>query len=297
MTLMNALKWSTEQLKRSDIDSAPLDAEILLSSVLNKSREYILTYKNNNLTMKQWNNFRRLIKRQKNNEPIAYIIGEKEFYGLKFKVNKNVLIPRPETELLVESAMKQWGNGTMKNKILIDIGTGSGCIPISITKNLKNQIKIYAADISRNALKIAKQNAKLNGVSQKITFLHGDLLKPFEKHSRNIRDKIREVIITANLPYIPTSEWQKLPPNIKNHEPRTALDGGKDGLKYYRCLLKQIKSAKSAGLCPSVLSMFLEIAPNQKNKLKKLILKHFPKAQITFHKDLAGKWRVAEIKL
>ncbi len=302
MTLMNALKWSTEQLKKSGIDSAPLDAEILLSSVLKKSREFILSHPEKNLKKEKLKNLKTLIKRRAQGEPIAYIVGEKEFYGLNFKVNRNVLIPRPETELIVDLVRPHLTSPSSKEEevgrggvILIDIGTGSGCIPISIAKNIKKTFPIFAADISKNALKIAKKNAKLNGVSKKITFLQGDLLNGFTKSYKIVGfRKSYSLIITANLPYIPTSGWQKLPPNIKNYEPRAALDGGKDGLKYYRQLFKQI-SALSAKT--SVKSVIIEHDPRQKSKLKKIILKHFSQAKIVFHKDLAQKWRLAEIKI
>ncbi len=353
MNINESLQWATTELRRADIDSAPLDAEILLSFVLKKPREFIFSCPEKNIRTKELRNIRTFIGRRKRGEPIAYIVGEKEFYGLKFRVNKDVLIPRPETELIVDLVLKKLTTTDHQpTTALIDIGTGSGCIPIAIAKCLKNkkstiyrtrpcfinskesEIKIFAADISKNVLKIARQNAKLNGVSQKITFLQGNLLEPFIETYKLLNLKTCKLRVTANLPYVPTSEWRKLPPNIKNHEPRAALDGGADGLKYYRKLFKQLKSichserseesrggseVTTRAVCGSLTlprdssvaplpqndnpeqrfwtTLFLEMGLRQKDALKKIILKHFPNAKIQFHKDLAGKWRAAEIKL
>jgi len=353
MTITATLKWSTKQLKRAGIASASLDAEILLSFVLKKPREFIFSHPEKNLKTYEFKNLKTLLGRRARGEPIAYIVGEKEFYNLKFKVNRGVLIPRPETELIVDLVLPHLTSPSLKEGevggdgvILIDVGTGSGCIPIAIAKNSpclteggaqspfhkggsKGDLKIFATEISQNALKTARQNAKLNGVSKKITFLRGNLLKPFLKTYKLLNLKTYKLILTANLPYIPTAECKKLPPNIKNYEPRSALDGGIDGLKYYRQLFKQLTqfknpphspfskggstgdlSVRSAGLCPSALSVFLEIDPRQKTAIQKIILKYFappplpsPSQRgrggvgVKFHKDLAGKWRVAEIKI
>jgi release factor glutamine methyltransferase len=244
------------------------------------------------------------IQRRLKNEPIAYILGRKEFYGLEFKVDKNVLIPRPETEMLVELASYNikhtaWNK---KNKLfVVDVGTGSGNIVISIAKAIDNfkfkilNLKFIGIDISSKALKIAKQNAKFHKVSKKIKFIQGSLLEPILK-VKSQKSKVKSYIIIANLPYLSQKIYNSVPRDVKNYEPKSALYSSRHGLGHYKKLLKQIAEIKKN--CSMLhVSCFMEISPEQKNPIKKAILTAFPQSHPIFFKDLAGKYRIALIKL
>ena len=228
MNIQQALVSGTEKLKSAKIISASLDAEILLSWTLNKPKSYLFTYPEKKLTQAQLAKFEKYISRRSKNEHVAYLTSHKEFYGLDFLVNKNVLIPRPETELLVEEVLKN-----KKIKRLADIGTGSGCIAIALAKN-NPELKIYAADISAKALIIARKNAKKYKLKN-IIFKKGNLLEPIKN--------IKLDAVVANLPYLSKKIYKKNYHNLK-FEPKNAMLAGKDGLDYYRKLFEQIKKLK-----------------------------------------------------
>jgi release factor glutamine methyltransferase len=279
--------------------SSPLlDIEILLAKAINKPKEYLYEYPEKNLTTKQLTTFKKLFSRRFKGEPIAYIVGHKEFFGLDFKVNKNVLIPRPETEILVVEAIKyfqeQMPNAQYPMPI-VDIGTGSGCIIISLAKNIKHFChaelsrsinkntcpQFYATEISSKALSVAKQNAKLNKVE--IKFLKGNLLEPLT----NFQFPISNFVIVANLPYLTTKELQN--PTLK-YEPKIALDGGYNGLKYFYELFEQIEKY---GINPQ--AIFLEIGWNQAEKIKAMAKKVLSGYKFEVKKDLCGFDRVIKI--
>lgn len=277
MTIREILKKSEQKIKNKKIASASLDAEVLLSFVLKKPRSYLYIWPDKTITKKQETRFRRLVACRLKGEPIAYLIKNKEFYGLNFYVDKNALIPRPETECLVEEILKYLRIANRKSRIAIaDIGTGSGCLAITLKKYYP-KAKIYASDISETALAVAKKNAKNHKI--KIFFKQGNLLEPFKKTKFDI--------IVSNLPYL-------TPQQMKNKtiqaEPRSALFGGKDGLTYYQELLNQIKRCKHKPL------IFLEIDPGQTKAIKKIIGKNLPDVSGEIKKDLAGKDRVVIIK-
>lgn len=205
-------------------------------------------------------------------QPKPYLQGWVEFYKLKFKVTPDVLIPRPETELLVDEVLKN------SPSIVLDIGTGSGNIAISIAKNSK--AKVFATDISSKALEIAKENAKKNKVEKKIFFIESDLLS-------NVHPGGVNVIIVANLPYIPTSRIPILDPSVADFEPELALDGGKDGFDLYRKLFAQIRLHLRG-----VKLIICEIDETQGELALKETRKYFPKAKIEVKKDLAKKPRI-----
>ncbi|KKQ26983.1 MAG: Release factor glutamine methyltransferase [Candidatus Magasanikbacteria bacterium GW2011_GWC2_37_14] len=322
-----------------------LDAELIIAHVLKKPREFVLANPEKIVSKYISVKVNKLFKQRKQNIPLAYLTEHKEFYGLDFKVNKNVLIPRPDTELVVSLVLARLKTYNLNLKtVLVDVGTGSGCIPISIIKTLNPTLPsptrggetnnsspykgevgggfaVYAIDISAKALTVAKANAKKHHVKAslhsahvagKIKFLHGDLLSPLlplpnlplikGKETRRsffpplYKGRIKEgytLIITANLPYL-TPQQLKSEPSIK-HEPRLALVAGKDGLKYYRQLLKQIAKITKCHLISVI--CYLEIDPSQTSSIKLLIKKHLPHAKITIHQDLSGKDRVVEINL
>lgn len=285
-----------------------LNLDLILENIIKKSRSFILAHPEFKLSKYQILNLKSKIKKILKGVPLAYIIGHKEFYGLNFKVNKNVLIPRPETELIVEEALKLATHNsqliTHKEKItLIDIGTGSGCIIITLAKllNLKFStqgglnLKFFATDISVKALNIAKQNAKLHQVHQKIKFLRGNLLSPIIHNSLFLIHN-SDFIILANLPYLTPVQIKKSP--TIQYEPRLALQAGQNGLKYYIQLLKQIKKLNSLLLAPySLIFTILEIDPAQKQKIINIIKKELPQAKWEIKKDLRGHNRIVLIKL
>lgn len=204
----------------------PIEIEILLAEVLNNDRSFLNSFPETTLTKKQEEKINNFVNRRLKNEPLPYILGYKEFYGRNFLVNKNVLIPRPETENLVEKVLK-FSQG--KRLSVADIGTGSGCI--AVTLKLENpNLEITAIDLSEKALSVAKKNAALHDT--KIRFLKSDLL--------DVINQSFDVIV-ANLPYIPTNNWKNLPEEIKNYEPRLALDSGNNSKTFYEKLFTQTK--------------------------------------------------------
>jgi len=261
-----------------------LDLDLIIAHVIKKPREFVLTHPEYTPTGAQIGKIRSFIHRRAKHEPLAYILGYKEFYGLTFKVTPDTLIPRPETELLVEEVLKL----KLKNKNIFDVGTGSGNIIISLAKNISTKNNFIGIDISVETLKIAKQNAKANQVSEKIKFIHGNLL-----------DKIKNLdnsIIIANLPYLSKEIYNTTAPNVKKYEPKSALYSPKEGLAHYRKLLQQVAILRST-MRDARCAIFLEISPEQKTKLPKIIKTYLPKAKIEFQKDLAKKWRICKITI
>jgi len=276
--------------------NSSLDAEILLAKILKKSREFILSHGEKKITSKKIADYKKLINKRIKNIPLAYLLGEKEFYGLNFLVNKNVLIPRPETEILVEQALEIVLNNTNKNNYIIDIGTGSGCIIITFIKELQKKISyqklqkysFFASDISKKALQVARQNTRQHKLQKKINFLQGSLLEPFlEKQNtkKNKLTKSQNILILANLPYL-TPQQVKDSPTIQA-EPELALVAGRDGLKYYQQLFKEIKKLKKLNFS---YQMICEIDPAQVSFLKKIVKQELGK-NIKIIKDLRKKNR------
>ena len=281
MKIKEALTRGAKKLEEKNIDSAHLDAELLLSLTLKKEREFLYTYPDSKLNKKQVKKYQKLIKKRATHYPLAYILGYKEFYGLKFLVNKNVLVPRPDTELLVQETLRLANS----EDNIVEIGTGSACIAISLVKN--GISTVTATDISSRALKIAKKNAKLHQIKDKIKFIKGDLLKP-------LKNKKIDILI-SNLPYLDTDYKYLIQGSDKkslDFEPQRALYPGKDGLDGYKELFKQIKNLKHL---PKYI--LIEIDPEQIQILSSYIEKLFPQADLERKKDLQGLERVMVIKL
>jgi release factor glutamine methyltransferase len=280
-----------------------LDLELLIAAAINQPREFVLTYPEYKIPATCNLKLEAFLRKRLKNEPIAYILGQKEFYGLEFKVDKNTLIPRPETEQLVELVSRNMKHGTWnnkKNKLMVaDIGTGSGNIIISLVKNLMNssfvvsRSSFYAIDISSKALAVAQQNAKFHRVNKKINFLKGNLLEPLIKKCLMSHVSC-SMIIVANLPYLSSKIYSKVSLDIKNYEPKIALYSPEAGLAHYKEFFKQLKTLRVSN-CK--LQIFLEISPEQKNQLKKVLQITFPNIHPTFFKDLSGKFRVIQIEL
>ena len=254
MKALEAIKTGTKLLKEKNIPTYILDAELILSKSLNKSREEILVNLEQNINKKSLIDFNEYLLRRSKKEPIAYLLEEKEFWSKKFFVNKDTLIPRPETELLVEKLLTIFKK---KRITILDIGTGTGCIIISLLSELKNSVGM-AVDISSKAILVAKKNACKFKLSERIKFLN--------KHFEDLREKKFDLIV-SNPPYIKRSDIKNLSEDIKKFEPRMALDGGNDGLDLIKKVIyKSKKILKINGM------LGLEIGNEQIKRVSKILI-------------------------
>lgn len=281
---------------------ASIEIELLLSNVLGKPKEFLFLYPAHRLTRIEANRLTRMAKRRLKGEPVAYILGYKDFCGLRFKVNKNVLIPRPETEWLVERIVTSYKLQVTRRPIkILDLGTGSGCIALSLAKVSRMTLDITASDISPTALKVAKQNAKSllgeksNSLNyETISFIKSDLFQ-------NIKGKFD--VIVANLPYIPLKVLRKhlLRKNkfLENdpflglkYEPAFALSDGTSSWQIYKKFFEQLP----AHIQPESL-IYLEVDPASRNFLLEYQKKYLPKARMKFYKDFNNSWRYVRVTL
>lgn len=294
-SIKQVLLWGYKIFKDKKIESAYFDAELLLAHTLKKPKEFLHTYPKQKLKKSRLAAYRKFIRRRLELEPIAYLTGQKEFFSLNFYVDKNVLIPRPETEILVEEILneiKESIRQPQKKFTIIDVGAGCGNIAISLAKNLHKKLhySIFALDQSEPALKIAKKNAFRHRIKN-FKFLKGDLLKPFLV-KKIIKTEL--LIIAANLPYLTLCQWQK---NKELHfEPKSALVAGPDGLKYIKLFLTQLPQLILKNKKLKKIISYLEINPAQSKKIKKLANQYLPNSQIKIKKDLAGRDRLVILK-
>jgi release factor glutamine methyltransferase len=273
-----ALVKARKLLADNHIDDAALEGEILLRHVLGIDRAQLYANLDSNVSPSDVKTLMKLVERRIKGEPSAYIIGSKEFYGLDFTVNRHVLIPRPETELLVEQAIKICHNYSYSK--IADIGTGCGAIAISLAVNMPS-VKVYATDISPKALKMAEQNCLKHGVTGRVTLLRGDILKPLPESVD---------LIIANLPYVKNSDIPSQGP--LSFEPQVALNGGEMGLDKIKEMCRQARDKlNDKG------SLLLEIGQGQVEDVKTILHNHFPKDIIEVEKDLAGIERVVSLRL
>ncbi len=249
-----ALAWARAYLNDRGIKDPYLDAQVLLAHCLGMDIVALYRESERQLSPQEIDAFCRLVRRRKKNEPVAYLTGRKEFMGLVFEVSRDVLIPRPETELMVEKALELYSkNWPGEHVIIADVGTGCGNIAVSLAKELPLS-KIYAVEISPCALKIAERNAGVHGAGGQIVFSRGDLLTSLD--GLGLEGKLG--LITANLPYIKSAELSNLMPDVGLYEPREALDGGPDGLDLYRRLISQaLRYLTKPGF------LLMEIGPEQ----------------------------------
>ncbi|MHB0997952.1 MAG: peptide chain release factor N(5)-glutamine methyltransferase [Armatimonadota bacterium] len=238
INIRELLRSAVEKLSSAGIDTPILDAEVLLSHASGLSRVQMIAHPEYTLNQDIYDLFINWIDRRYNREPLAYITGEREFYGITFKVTPDVLIPRQDTEILVETSLNLIKH--ISNPAIADIGVGSGAITVSLARYLPNA-SIYGTDSSDGALQIASDNADRAGVGDRLHLIKGDLLNPL--------NAMKFDMIVSNPPYIPTAEIDKLEPEVAKYEPRGALDGGPDGLDYYRRLISEAPAyLKSSGI-------------------------------------------------
>ena len=241
LTLIDYIRLSTDFLARRGIESARLDAEVLLAYVLQQDRVYLYVHFDQPLEPSEVDAYRELIVQRGRRIPVAYLTGEKEFYSRAFRVEPGVLIPRPDTEILVERVVA-WAHGRGGPLEIADIGTGSGAIAVTLALELP-QAAVWATDVSDEALRVAAGNAERLGASGRVHFLHGPWVEPLDGRQFDA--------VVANPPYIPSAELERLAPEIR-YEPRVALDGGQDGLAAYRGLVPGALKAVRPGVIAAV---------------------------------------------
>ena len=298
MTISNALEQGTSLLTKagpyrdeaaSETSAASrmarLDTQVLLSHVLKVDRSFLFAYPERLLSPEQARQFLALLERREQGEPVAYLVGHQEFYGREFVVDKRVLIPRPETELLVEVALRAC-RGMLdagRTPLVADIGTGSGVIPITLAIEEPRLPYLYATDISSDALDVASLNCRRHHVEERVRLPQGDLLAPVPEPVD---------VVTANLPYVGTNEMEILEPDVRDYEPHLALFSGPNGLDL---LQRFFTEAQLPGKLKNGAILVLEIGYSQREPLARLLQELWPQAQVMFIKDYAGWDRVLQV--
>lgn len=272
MNIQDALQTGRQLLNNEQI----LEIEVLLAYVLKKNREYLFGHKDQDISDNDFNKFKTLISRHRDGEPVAYLTNEKEFFGMKFYVDRRALIPRPETETLVEKIIDFVNNNNeyKKEVTIVDVGTGSGNIAVALAKHLPNSL-ITATDVSKEALEVARKNINFYGFEERIELIESDLLEKMKERKFDI--------IVANLPYIGTKENNFVSKEALEFEPHKALFGGDDGLSLYEKLFKFIEQH---GNCNAYL--LGEIGFMHREKMERLIKKYFASCLFQIISDLAG---------
>lgn len=284
-TVLDIIKSSTELLAKKNIANPRLNVELMLCEVLDCDRVKLYLDFEKPLTKNELDLYREWFKRRLNHEPLQYITGHAYFYGYRFRVNEHVLIPRQETEIIVEKVLDDIKNNPKENLSILEIGTGSGCISIALGKKLDElemKYNIVAIDISKDALDVAAYNLeKIEGSNEKISFVEKDIFE-IDTFNKDID------YIVSNPPYIPYTEFEGLNEEVNKYEPTISLTDYKDGLTFYRKILGLYSSPVITG------KLFFEIAYNQKKNLENL-LKDFPNVTGKFFKDYSDNDRVLEV--
>ncbi len=276
-TVRKILDWTIPHLKKHGSESPRLDAEILLAHARGCQRIQLYTQFDSPLTDAQRAMMRDLVKRRSAAEPVAYLVGHREFFGLDFRVTSDVLVPRPDTETLIVEAIEYLKSHSQPR--VLDVGTGSGCIAITLAVNCR-QAQITAVDLSATALAVAKQNSEKHSVTDRIRFLYGDLFGPLAADEQFD-------LIASNPPYITSAEIETLQPDVRLHEPRSALDGGADGLD----IIRRIVADAPRYLVPTG-CLLIEIACEQADAVSQLLTANGNYAEIAVLKDLSKQPRV-----
>ncbi|MBQ3409538.1 MAG: peptide chain release factor N(5)-glutamine methyltransferase [Clostridia bacterium] len=268
------LKYGRQYLKQNNIEDYDLILKILIEYVFKINKNKIIIYKDNELDEEKCEEYKYMIKKIADGTPLQYIVNHQEFMSLNFYVDENVLIPQPDTELIVEEVINEYSNKKCK---ILDLCTGSGAIGISLAKYINNA-EVFATDISKKAIQISKLNAEKNFVWKRMTFIESDMFE-------NLKEKNFDAIV-SNPPYIETNVIEKLSNQVQS-EPYIALDGGEDGLKFYRIIVDEAyKYLKNDG------KIFLEIGYNQKDTVGELISKSGKYCDMYSKKDLGGNDRL-----
>jgi release factor glutamine methyltransferase len=275
------LALAARRLAAAGCETPRLEAEVLLAHVLGRDRSWLYLYLQERLEPGRLAKFEELLTRRGRREPVAYLTGHKEFFGLDFEVTPAVLIPRPETELLVETALEL--AGPTRPCLVVDVGTGSGCIAVTLAKHLPAG-QFWATDISSQALQVARRNADRHGVTGRMTLVQTDLLQPVAGPFD---------LLVSNPPYISPAELQPetMQPEVYRYEPRLALDGGEAGLAIIQQLLSQARAKLKPGG-----SVLVEIGATQGQAVTQLAGRFFPQAGVQVKKDLAGLDRLLVIR-
>lgn len=271
------LAWATKDFREKGFDSPRLEAEVLLANVLGTDRVRLILEAERPLTQGELSRYREVIKRRRTGEPVAYVVGEREFYGLAFRVDARVLIPRPDTEILVEAALAATRARHLEGRAL-DLCTGSGCVAIAFAKQ-RPTWHVTGTDLSPEAVEVARENALRLGAVWGVRFAQGDLFEAVDEDERF-------ELITANPPYIPAGDIPELQKDIRDFEPHLALDGGADGLR----LLPAIAEGAFERLTPGG-TLAVEIGAGQSDDVAKLF-ERTGFVDVQRHKDYGGHERV-----
>ncbi len=283
LTVMKAVELSEKYLKEKGVEEARANAELLLADVLHCKRLELYLQFDKPLSEKEKNIYRNYLSRRAKGEPLQYITGEVEFYGIKLKVNPSVLIPRPETELLVEKIIKE--NGKKENLKILDVGTGSGNIAIALKKNIAAS-EVYSIDISPEAIETAKENVAINGLE------NGIVLETFDILNDEVFRKFAGFdIVVSNPPYIPLNELENLQREIKDFEPKEALTDGNNGLSFFKRIAEVSKTILKKGG-----KIYFEIGIGEEEKVGE-ILKNNGFVNIETEKDFSGIVRIVKGEL
>jgi len=276
-TNLRVLRWTTERFEREGLDSPRLDAELLLAHCLGVDRVRLYVDFERPLTPEELARYRQTIQRRLGREPVAYITGAREFWSLSLLVSRDVLIPRPESETLVERSLALLQQIGEPSPLVVDVGTGSGAIAVALATEVPDA-RVVAVDIAPAALELARANADRTGVS--LSLFGGDLLDAVPD------DAGAPDLIVANLPYVTSAELEALQPEVARWEPRLALDGGEDGLDLFRRLIPQaVRRLRTTG------AIVLEIGQGQSERVIDLLGRH-GLVEVEVHRDLAGIARV-----
>ena len=285
MTAIEALNWATRCLRDHQIREPRLHAELLLGHALNVRREGLYVHLRDPLGEDQERVFEELVKRRVSGEPLQYILGHQEFWSIDLKVAPGVLIPRPDTEVLVEEALSILSrNPFEKSASVLELGTGSGAVPIALAREGRD-LFLFATDVSWKALLLARRNAREAGVSGKIAFVQGDLFSPF----RLLKGREPFDMVLSNPPYVVRSEMAGLAKEVKDFEPRLALDGGEDGLAFHRAIISQ-----SPGYLRRGGWLLLEVGQGQAGRVSEMMESNGTFASVSRIQDLSGIERVVK---
>ena len=280
--VIDVINWGREVFLTRNVPHARYNIEVLLEHILGKKRSELYLDYDYRLSPREMDLVRGYVEKRLNRYPLWHLVGSVEFFGITLRVNDRVLIPRPETELLVELAIKELGDGTADEvRYVADIGTGSGNIAIAVAKS-RSDVFVYATDVSADALALAEANARSNGVDGAVSFIDGDLLDPFAGAGRDRLD-----MILSNPPYVSADEWAALPAEVRERELKIALSGGDNGLEIINRLV-----AEAPGYLVRGGRLLIEVGAGQAPSVKEIIARSGAYGRTEIHKDYSGIERV-----